>query len=82
VLVANNNDEMQAFSVLRKKSRTVIPQRADEYAIVSKKDGTSYRQELYWGSSYLSQSTRTFSLSDQIRSVTFFDMNNKSRSAE
>ena len=45
----------------------------DAYAIVHKKDGTSFKQELFLGSTYLSSSSRMLNYADPVVSVTIFD---------
>jgi hypothetical protein len=51
----------------------------DAYAQVEVSNGGSYKQEFYHGSSYLSHSSRTLLLSDDIASVVIFDFSGKKR---
>ena len=43
------------------------------YAVVHKKDGTSFKQELYFGSTYLSASSRILNYTYPVVSVTIID---------
>ena len=58
ILVANNNDKLQSYEFIKKKSTAIRVNQNDVYAIVHKKDGTSFKQELFLGSTYLSGSSR------------------------
>ena len=41
----------------------------DAYAIVKLKNGKSYRHEFYYGSTYLSQSSRAFALPSDLKDI-------------
>ncbi|MBC7628721.1 hypothetical protein, partial [Ferruginibacter sp.] len=47
--------------------------RDDAFALVTLKSGKQYRQEFYYGSSYLSQSGRHMTIAPNIKSVTIFN---------
>jgi hypothetical protein len=52
----------------------VAASKNDQYVIVQKKAGNAYRQEFYWGNTYLSNSSRVFSYnSSLVSSVIFYD---------
>ncbi len=73
ILVANNNGKLQSYEFVKKKSTAIRVNQNDVYAVVHKKDGTSFKQELYLGSSYLSNSSRMLYYADPVVSVTIFD---------
>ena len=79
-LVANNNDKLQAYRFLKSKSIPISVNHDDAYALVHKKDGSSFRHELYFGDGYLSSSSRTLSYSDPVVRVTIY--NNKGMKRE
>jgi hypothetical protein len=57
VLTAINNSPLKADEAINKEEFADI-NAGDVYAIVQKKDGKKYKQEFYWGNSYLSHSSR------------------------
>ena len=73
ILVANNNDKLQAYKFLQKRGTAIRTNQNDVYAIIHKKDGKSFKQELYYGSTYLSNSSRMLCYADPVVSVTIFD---------
>ncbi|MEO6455338.1 MAG: VCBS repeat-containing protein [Ginsengibacter sp.] len=75
ILVANNNGKLQSYQLIKKKSSAIIVNQNDAYAIIHKQDGTSFKQELYLGSTYLSASSRMLCYVGPVVSVTIF--NNK-----
>lgn len=74
ILIANNNDKLQSYET-GKKFSTIQVNNDDAYAMIYKKDGTSFKQELYYGNAYLSASSRMLCYTDPVKSVTIF--NNK-----
>jgi hypothetical protein len=51
-----------------------IPINPDEaYAIVTNQKGTKYRQEFYYGNTYLSQSGRRLTISPNVKSVVIYN---------
>ncbi|QHT71509.1 VCBS repeat-containing protein [Rhodocytophaga rosea] len=79
MVVGNNADSLQVYEVNRKAAEQFMAQPMDAYAEVELRDGSSYRQEFYYGSSYLSHSSRTLPLTDKIASVAVFDFSGKKR---
>ncbi|MEO5889618.1 MAG: VCBS repeat-containing protein [Ferruginibacter sp.] len=74
ILSANNNGDLKTYMVATNDISFVTAGKNDEYAIVQKKDGKTYRQEFYRGNSYLSNSSRVFSYNDSlVSSVIFYD---------
>jgi hypothetical protein len=79
ILVGNNSGPLQAFQAAQNATVELPVEQNDAYAIVRKKDGTAYRQEFYYGSNYLSQSSRTLRIAPDVTSVTFYDNKGKWR---
>lgn len=73
VLVANNNDKLRGYTFSKNKGIAIRVNENDMYIIVHKKDGTSYKQELFFGSGYLSASSRVLNYADPVISVSIFD---------
>jgi enediyne biosynthesis protein E4 len=76
ILSANNDGDLKTYAFTTNNMAFVAAGKNDQYAIVQKKDGKTYRQEFYWGNSYLSNSSRVFSYnSSSVSSVIFYDNN-------
>jgi hypothetical protein len=74
ILSANNNSDLKAYAFAADSLDFVAAGKNDAWAIVQKKDGKAYKQEFYWGNSYLSNSSRAFSYNNLlISSVIFYD---------
>ena len=73
ILVGNNSGPLQSFQLLQKRSRLIPVNKDDVYAIIQKKNGKTYRQEFYYGSNYLSQTTRNLCVGPDATHITFFD---------
>ncbi len=58
ILVGVNNGPMEAYKFSSVGQASIPVKNNEVYAIIHKKDGTAFRQELYWGNTYLSQSSR------------------------
>jgi hypothetical protein len=74
ILVANNNGKLQSYQMAKGQKLFAVDQN-DQYAIIHKKDGSSFKQELYLGSTYLSSSSRMLAFSGLVDSITVY--NNK-----
>jgi enediyne biosynthesis protein E4 len=72
VLAGQNNTNVKAQITVNKK-RYFNPSPHHSYALVKLKDGKIYRHEFYYGSTYLSQSSRAMELSDNVVSYEVFD---------
>ncbi|WP_018616871.1 VCBS repeat-containing protein [Segetibacter koreensis] len=79
ILVANNDNNMQAFQFKEKPASIISIKNTDAYAIVKKKNGRFYRQEFYYGSNYLSQSSRKLKVGKDVNSIDIFDYKGNSR---
>ncbi len=73
-IVSENNDSLKAFKHKDLVYNQIIePGPSVSYMILTYDDGYTEKRELYYGSGYLSQSTRKVKLSDNVKSVTFFN---------
>src|SRR5947199_190787 len=81
LLVTQNDDSLRLFSPLRRGATRNVPLQAlDASAVFTLADGTTRRQELYYGSTYLSQSSRFLKVPDEVTRVTVYDSQGRSRS--
>jgi hypothetical protein len=78
VAASQNRGPLKIFE-LKKKSE-LIPLLPDDIAAeLTFKDGTSRRQEFYYGSSFLSQSARFFNPGDSTKSLVIYNNSGKTR---
>ena len=73
ILLGNNASTMEAYQLDKKSTRIIAVKNDDLYAIVHKKNGQVYKQEFYWGSNYLSQSSRILQVGKDVISVSVYD---------
>ena len=78
VLAGNNSGPMGAWQ-LRKNQKIVPVKNSDRYAIIKKKNGQSYRQEFYYGSNYLSQTSRILQVGKDVISIIIYDSHGNQR---
>jgi enediyne biosynthesis protein E4 len=78
ILAGVNNDQLKAHVVSAAK-KYFTASANDSYAIVKFKNGKTRRYEFYYGSTYLSQSSRTMELSDEIVGFEVYDFAGKKR---
>jgi enediyne biosynthesis protein E4 len=72
LLAAANNDSLKVHKA-NKISKYLRADKKDSYALIKFKNGKTYKHEFYYGSTYLSQSSRSMKLSDQIDSIEVYD---------
>ena len=78
VAASQNRGPLKVFEL--KKNTTIISLQAnDASALVSYKNGSSRKQEFYYGSSFLSQSSRFIHIDNNVLSVTIYDSKGGSR---
>jgi hypothetical protein len=65
MVVSQNSDSLQAFGP-RGEQRTQRLRSTDRYALLTFEDGTTRREELYYGDTYLSQSSRVVRLAPSV----------------
>ena len=72
ILATQNGDSLVTHVVSRTETSRVVDPKDALYAEIKLKNGKTRRHELYYGSSYLSQSTRKFLFTEQYESITLF----------
>lgn len=73
---------MEAYQFNKKRYQTIAVKNADLYAIIHKKNGQFYKQEFYWGSNYLSQSSRILQVGKEVINVSVYDNRGNKREEE
>ena len=81
ILVGNNSNKTKSF-VDQMPATYVKANTNDATATVTLSDGRKYRHEFQYGSTYLSNSSRSLKLSSKILSVTITDYQGKARSVQ
>jgi len=79
LLAAQNNDSLLAYENNNESARIIETRPTDCYAIITNDKGIKSRRELYYGSGYLSQSSRSLILPIDAKAVEIFDFGGKSR---
>jgi hypothetical protein len=79
LLAAQNNDSLQVLESISKFTQLLKIEPTDFYAIITNTRGRKSKREFYYGSGYLSQSSRTLSLPNNVQSVMIYDFTGKSR---
>jgi hypothetical protein len=78
ILVANNSARMDVFEI-GSPAASFKAGNKDVYAVVKLKDGKTYKQEFYYGSTYLSHSSRSLTFTKNMESVEVYDLSGKNR---
>lgn len=79
ILVGNNSGAMQAFAAHKDQKVQIPLQPSDAYALVRRANGKTYRQEFYYGSNYLSHTSRSLRVGSDITSIIIYDYQGKRR---
>jgi enediyne biosynthesis protein E4 len=80
IIVGANSGALKVFKNNQKQAnKPVFIGENEVYALVTEKNGKQYRQEFYFGQSYLSQRDRVFNASGNVKMVEIFDCFNRSR---
>jgi enediyne biosynthesis protein E4 len=80
VLVTQNDDSLRLFSGVRDThARNVRLAPLDAYAVLTLADGASRRREFYYGSTYLSQSSRYLKVPDNAVKAVVYDFRGQAR---
>jgi len=83
IIATQNGDSLKVFDSNTAIKRLVFkPQALDVSATLLFSDGRKQKIEFYFGAGYLSQSTRTMTLPEGIKTLTIIDSKGKSRSIE
>ena len=77
MVVGNNSNRARAY-VTREKGRYYKAQKDDAYAVVALSNGKIYKHEFYYGSTYLSSSSRSLRLGPGMVSIKVFDFKGNS----
>ncbi|MDH5398233.1 MAG: VCBS repeat-containing protein [Cyclobacteriaceae bacterium] len=75
-LATQNRDSLIAFHndhEMRKIKNKFVPSALDSWALIEYKDGRSEKLEFYYGSGYLSQSTRTLNIPREVKEIRIYD---------
>jgi hypothetical protein len=72
-LISSNSDSLHVYRLNQPSQKIVSINPDDTYAIIAFRNGTKCRREFYYGSTYLSQSTRQLTISPNIRSVDVYN---------
>ena len=80
-LVSSNSGRLKAYKAKQKTGHIAIAD-TDAYAMISYKNGKSSKVEFQFGNSYLSQSSRKFFVSQQVKAMTIYSFNGTKRELE
>jgi enediyne biosynthesis protein E4 len=78
-LISSNSDSLKVYRMNENRQKTISINPGETYAIVTGRNGINYRQEFYYGSSYLSQSGRHLTISPNIQSAVIYNYSGKKR---
>lgn len=73
LLVSSTNDSLKVFQHMRNEGLTIPLQAQDAYAEITYTNGSKEKREFYYGSGYLSHSSRHLKLSHSIHSVKIYN---------
>ena len=81
VLAANNDGPLRIFTTTQTTARGKVytANANSKTALITLKDGRSYKLEFYYGSGYLSQRTRSIPIHDNIKEIRVTDFSGKSK---
>jgi hypothetical protein len=78
IIIGSNSDSLKMYSINQKMNAVaVLPD--ETYAMVTDRNNKEYRQEFYYGNSFLSQGSRSLSIPADSRSVTLINYSGKKR---
>jgi enediyne biosynthesis protein E4 len=78
LLIGNNSGELETYTVARTQ-KIISVLKDDAYALITRTNRTIYKQEFYYGSTYLSQSSRQLRTPDDAVLVEIFNVKGNSR---
>jgi hypothetical protein len=78
IIIGSNSDSLRLFGI-NNKSKKITLNRNDAYALITADDGRVYRYEFYYGDSYLSQGTRSFTVPHDTRMINIYDFQGHKR---
>ena len=71
VLIGNNSGAIKSYTV-HQNGIDIAIQKDDAYALITKRNGVTYKHEFYYGSTYLSQSSRQLLVSGDVVLIEIF----------
>ena len=78
VVIGVNSDSLKMFRVNGYRKQMIL-QPGDAYALITANDNKTWRQEFYYGQSYISQSSRRFSVPADAKSVVVYSFRGDKR---
>jgi enediyne biosynthesis protein E4 len=73
IINSNNSGPVKSYLMNEASARSLPVNQKDAYAIIYKKDGSQFKQEFYFGNSYLSNSSRVILTGPAIKNISIFD---------
>jgi len=80
VFVGNNDGRVDSFSKVGKAKRWIQLRSDDVGALITLKNGATYKKEFYYGAGYLSQDSRKFEIPISAKEIKVFNSKGDSRS--
>jgi hypothetical protein len=78
ILAGINNGKLKVHSITT-SSTYFSPLAGDAYAMIKLKNGITYKHEFYYGSTYLSSSSRKLAWSDEITEIMVYNFAGEKR---
>ena len=78
ILIGNNSSPLKTFRV-QQNSKYILIESDDVFASITTRSGKKYKQEFYYGSTYLSQSSRELFIPNDAASIEIFNMKGERR---
>ncbi|MDX1942561.1 MAG: VCBS repeat-containing protein, partial [Saprospiraceae bacterium] len=77
IIATQNRDALKIFALRNSTTKTIRLNASEVKALVTFKNKQQRLEEFPWGSTFLSQVSRTIQFNEDIAEITFFDSNNK-----
>ena len=77
ILATQHRGPLKVFAPKVSPGEAVVLQANEVKAVLTLKNGQKRTQEYYWGSTFLSQDSRSVRVGEDIAQIAFFDGNNK-----
>ncbi|MFB6098208.1 MAG: FG-GAP repeat domain-containing protein, partial [Salinibacter sp.] len=79
LVATQNNDSLRVFTALRHRGKAIQVRPLDRYAMITLDGGATRKVELYYGSTYLSQSSRTLRIPPNAEKVVLHGLDGSRR---
>ena len=79
VLVAKNNGDLDAFKLSKNQGQRILLEPMDASAVITFEDGRKRKEELYYGSTYLSHSDRVLTVPDSAVNIVIYSYSGEQR---